>query len=315
MTKEILHMPVMLEEILSFLKVKPGGCYMDCTLGDGGHSEAILRKSDPDGRVWAFDRDMEAVQVASQRLAGFQQRITIKNADFSQIKNFGSSDTEPEKVDGILCDLGVSSRQLATAERGFSFLLDGPLDMRMDQSKEKNAFDLINNLSKKELAAIIKNFGEERRWAGLISARIVREREKQAISTTKQLAEIVKCSIPAKYQTRKIHPATKTFQAIRMVVNDELAILEEALPHMVELLNPGGRLAVISFHSLEDRIIKRFFLSGENVCNCPPEVGNCFCGKKPILKRVTRKAIGPGAEEINRNPRSRSAKLRVVEKT
>ncbi len=314
MTIEILHVPVMMEEVLNFLKVAPGGRYIDCTLGDGGHSEMILERSSPTGQVLGIDRDAEAVRAGTQRLARYQPRIKIQQKDFSQVKTVVNHFFAAKKVDGILIDLGVSTRQLVSPKRGFGFSFDGPLDMRMDQSGGESALDLVNRLSKKELMAILKNYGEERRWAGRISTSIIRKRETQPITTTKQLAGIIVNSIPVKYRKQKTHPATKTFQALRIEINEELEMLKKTLPEVTDLLKAGGRLAVISFHSLEDRIVKQFFAKREKGCICPPETLYCHCGIKPGLKRITKKPVCPGAEEIKRNPRSRSAKLRVAEK-
>lgn len=312
MSMEILHVPIMVEEILQYLDVRPGGLYIDATLGDGGHSEAILEKSSPSGLVIGLDKDQEAVLSAGERLARFQRRIRIEKLDFSQIKKI--AEATPEGVDGILMDLGVSTRQILTGERGFSFSFDGLLDMRMDRSQNETAADLVNNLSQKELALIFKNFGEEKRWAQRISFRIVEEREKDPITTTGRLADIVVDAIPRQFRPDRIHPATKAFQALRIAVNGEIELLEKTLPEAMALLKPGGRLAVISFHSLEDRIVKQFFAEKEKGCVCPPKIPQCVCGKKPTLKRITRKAVCAGEHEVNKNPRSRSAKLRVAEK-
>ncbi|MBI5184244.1 MAG: 16S rRNA (cytosine(1402)-N(4))-methyltransferase RsmH [Nitrospinae bacterium] len=309
---EILHVPIMVEEVLQCLDVKPGGLYIDATLGDGGHAEAILERSSPSGTLIGMDKDQEAIMAAGERLARFQSRAKIKKLDFINIKEAVSS--APEGVDGILMDLGVSTRQLLTVERGFSFSSDGPLDMRMDRSQKITVSDLVNTLPQKELAAIIKNYGEEKRWAKRISFRIIEEREKSPITATRRLADIVSDAIPRQFRPDRIHPATKTFQALRIAVNGEIGLLEKALPGALDMLKPGGRLAVISFHSLEDRIVKQFFVEKERGCVCPPKIPQCACGRKPVLKRITRKAVCAGEEEVRRNPRSRSAKLRAAEK-
>lgn len=309
---EILHVPIMVEEVLQCLAVEPGGLYIDATLGDGGHAEAILEKSSPSGTLIGMDKDQEAIMAAGERLARFQGRVKIKKLDFINIKEAASS--APEGVDGILMDIGVSTRQLLTGERGFSFSSDGPLDMRMDRSQKITASGLVNTLTQKELAEILKNFGEEKRWAKRISSRIIEERKKSPITGTRRLADIVSDAIPRQFRPDRIHPATKTFQALRIAVNGEIGLLEKALPEALDLLKPGGRLAVISFHSLEDRIVKQFFVEKEKGCVCPPKIPQCVCGKKPILKRITKKAVCAGEEEVRRNPRSRSAKLRAAEK-
>jgi len=311
---EILHTPIMVKEILQLLDVRPGGFYVDGTLGDGGHAEAILEGSAPDGRLLALDRDQEAVLIASRRLDRFRNRVVIKNLDFSRISEAVADAYSGQGVDGILLDLGVSSRQLTVPDRGFGFSRDGPLDMRMDRSQKKTAMDLVNDLSKEELTEIIKKYGEETRWAKRIAGEIVRWREKEPISRTGGLAEIVAASIPQSHRRSKTHPATRVFQALRIAVNDELGMLERTLPRALDVLRPGGRLAVISFHSLEDRIVKNFFGEGERPCVCPTRAPQCYCGKKPVLRRVTAKALCPGKEEVIKNPRSRSAKLRVAEK-
>lgn len=315
MTTQAFHTPVMVEEVLNLLKIKPNGFYVDGTVGDGGHAEAILERSSPAGQVLGFDRDPEAVRIAGERLRRFKGRIKILHLSFDLMRKGLSEEYPfPKKVDGILLDLGTSSRQLTSVERGFSFSSGRSLDMRMDPTKGENASDLVNRMTKKELVDILKNYGEEKRWAGRISDRIIQQREIKRITTAKHLAQVVRDAIPTKYHSRQIHPATKVFQALRIAVNDELKRLERVLPDALGVLNAGGRLAVISFHSLEDRIAKRFFLEKEKGCVCPPKFPKCVCGEKPILKRIIKKPIIPQKEEIEKNPRSRSAKLRVVEK-
>jgi len=309
---KFLHVPVMVEEVLDLLRVRSGGTYIDGTLGDGGHAEAILERSAPAGRLLAMDRDAEAIKTASARLARFGQRIVIEKLNFSRIKMMAGA--VRGEINGILLDLGVSTRQLLGPGRGFSLSSGDFLDMRMDRSQSMTAFDVINGASEKELVKILRNYGEEWRWARRVSVGIVREREIRPIKNARQLVDIVLSAIPRKYTSPRIHPATRIFQAFRIAVNKELDALERVLPDALDLLRPTGRLAVISFHSLEDRIVKRFFAERERGCICPPKIPYCQCGRKPVLKRITKKVICPGEREVRKNPRSRSAKLRVAEK-
>lgn len=306
---EFKHIPVLLEECLEGLDIKPCGIYVDGTAGGAGHSSEIAKRLDPEkGRLIAFDRDPEAVKTASQRLEGLPAQVIRANySEMAQrLEELGISG-----VDGILMDLGVSSYQLDNADRGFSYHKDAPLDMRM--SKEGlSAKDVVNDFSAQELGRIIFEYGEEK-FARSIAANIVKEREKAPIETTFQLAEIIKASVPQKVRREK-NPCKKTFQAIRIAVNDELGHLDRALDTAFECLNPGGRLAIITFHSLEDRLVKQRFLTFAKGCTCPPDFPVCVCGKTPRGRIITRKPIEPSEEELERNLRSRSAKLRIIEK-
>ncbi len=298
------HLPVLYDRVLEFLAPQPGGRYIDATVGAGGHAWGILEASDPDGRLLALDADPAALAVARERLAPFGERVTLMHANFDRLAQV-AEEHGFEKVDGILLDLGLSSLQLADAQRGFSFQLEGPLDMRFDPRTRRTAADLVNRLSEEELADLLKRYGEER-YARRIARAIVRHRP---IRTTRELAELVARNVPHR---GRIHPATRTFMALRIAVNDELGALERALPQAVGLLRPGGRLAVISFHSLEDRIVKEFFRRESRDCICPPELPACVCDHKAVLELVTRKPVTPSAEEVARNPRSRSARMRVA---
>jgi 16S rRNA (cytosine1402-N4)-methyltransferase len=300
------HVPVLLEEVLAGLAVRPGGSYIDATLGAGGHAEAILRASAPDGRLLGLDADPEAVSFARERLRPFGERATVGVGNFRHLSIVAARQGF-KQVDGILMDLGLSSRQLGDAERGFSFSQEGPLDMRMDQSSSPTAAELVNSLGETELAEILWKYGEER-YSRRISRAIVAHRP---VTRTEQLADLVAQTIGHR---EKIHPATRTFQALRIAVNDELTALAEALPQARDLLRPGGRLAVIAFHSLEDRLVKRFYQRESRDCVCPPEAPFCACGHQATLKVITRKPIRPSDAEVGQNPRSRSARLRVAER-
>lgn len=302
----------MSDEVITYLAPEAGGVYVDGTLGGGGHTRRILEASGPDGVVLGFDRDEDALGVTAERLARFGDRLKLIHKDFadlaSSLKMHGI-----DRIDGLLLDLGVSSYQLDKAERGFSFQQDAPLDMRMDATAAETAESLVNNLSERELATIIKDFGEER-WAARIAKRIVEARELAPLKTTLQLVDVIKGSIPrAKWEDR-LHPATRTFQALRIAVNHELESLERGLVAGIRLLRKGGRVVVISFHSLEDRIVKNTFRELAKGCVCPKNVPVCICGKVPEVRIVTGKPVQPGNDEILANPRSRSAKLRVAEK-
>lgn len=307
---DIFHKPILLAETIAFLRCRAGAVYLDGTLGGGGHAFQILKNSAPDGRLIGIDADEDALGEARKHLDSFGNRAVLTKGNFADMKNMLSR-MNIEKVDGILLDLGVSSHQLDTAERGFSFTLDAPLDMRMDRSRGPSACDLINTLSREALEEILRKFGEERR-AGRIARAIVRQRVLSPIRTTGNLAALV-VGISARGKTPGIHPATRTFQALRIAVNDELANLQQALTDGMKLLAPGGRFAVISFHSLEDRMVKNAFLTEAKGCTCPPDIPVCICGRKPTVKVITRKPVIPSAEEIRDNPRSRSAKLRIAE--
>jgi len=301
------HIPVLYQEVLDLLKPVPGGLYLDGTLGAGGHARGVLKASSPDGKVVGLDRDPHALEIAKQNLAEFGERVIYINDSY---RNFQShlNNLNWQCVDGILLDLGISSMQLAKPERGFSFREDGPLDMRFDPDQPLTAADLVNELTREELAEILFTYGEEK-LARKIADAIIANRP---LVGTKDLAEIVKKV--ARNPKSKIHPATRTFQALRIAVNQELDALEAFLPEALESLNAGGRLAIIAFHSLEDRIVKRFFRLESRDCICPPQVPICVCGHKARLKELTRRPIRPEESEINRNPRARSAKLRVAEK-
>ena len=300
------------DECMEMLRIKPDGIYADGTLGGGGHSELILKALSEKGRLFGFDRDEDAVVAASKRLEGYKDRLTVVHGNYSQM-----ADVLHEKgimhVDGILLDLGVSSHQLDDAERGFTYRCEAPLDMRMDRRDNRTAADVVNTYAYEKLLKVIRDYGEER-YAARIAAAIVRAREKEPVRTTSELAEIIKNAMPAKARAEKGHPAKRTFQAIRIEVNSELEVLEKSLDGMIDLLSDEGRLAVITFHSLEDRIVKTVFKRNENPCTCPPEFPVCICGKVSKGKVLTRKAIVPKEDEIQRNARSHSAKLRVFER-
>ena len=293
------------------LSLRPDGIYIDGTAGGGGHSAGIASKLTT-GHLYAFDRDKEAIAAASKRLAPFQKNVTLINREFSQMaqtmKEYGVSG-----VDGILLDIGVSSYQLDNPERGFTYMADAPLDMRMRREQTFSAYDIVNTYSEKEIEDILFTYGEER-WARRIAQFIVSEREKKPVETTFELNEIIRRAIPAKARADGSHPSKRTFQALRIVVNNELGELTDALEAGCGLLNKGGRFCVITFHSLEDRIVKQFFAQKAKGCTCPPELPVCVCGKKPELTLVSRKPIEAGETELAENPRSHSAKLRAAEK-
>ena len=306
------HETVLLTELVDSVLPKSGGVYMDCTVGGGGHTKLLLDKSAPAGLVIGFDQDNTALEFTRRKFADYGERVTLVHANFREIRRVAAS-LQVEAVDGIVFDLGVSSPQFDVAERGFSYRADAPLDMRMDQTVSKTAADVVNELDEAELAKIFFEYGEER-FSRAIARALVRERAKARIETTERLAEIVKLSIPAAARRSGPHPARRVFQALRIEVNDELGALDEALDGAFEILAPGGRIGVITFHSLEDRIVKRRFAKWCKGCTCPPEFPVCVCGKEPLADLVTRKAITPGEVELSRNQRSRSAKLRVVQK-
>jgi 16S rRNA (cytosine1402-N4)-methyltransferase len=300
------------EEVIRYLGPKAGGLYVDCTVGGGGHSKRILEASEPNGVVLGFDRDEEAINVAAERLSPFGNRFRLFHKDFAEMEGT-LGELGITSIDGMLLDLGVSSHQLDKQERGFSFQQDAPLDMRMDTTSGETAGYLVNSLPEEDLAGIIRNFGEER-WAVRIAKRVVEARKRAPIETTLQLVDIIKGAIPrAKWEDR-LHPATRTFQALRIAVNHELESLEKGLDAGIKYLKKGGRVVVISFHSLEDRIAKNIFREFARGCTCPKKTPICVCGKNPQLKIITGKPIVPGTDEILANPRSRSAKLRVAEK-
>ena len=305
------HESVMKNEVLHYLNVHMEGVIVDGTLGDGGHTEFILKNTAPKIRVFAIDRDRSAIERAKKRLSPFRDRVTLTHGNLGDLKSLAAQHGSTRIV-GLLMDLGVSSPQLDTPERGFSIQYDGPLDMRMNPSQKTSAADLLKELSDAELAAIIKNFGEERYSKRIVRA-IRKEQAERPISTTGQLSRIVARVVTSHRHTR-IHPATRTFQALRIAVNDELEQLKLALQGVIGLLNSTARLVVISFHSLEDRIVKTFFRDEQKGCSCPPKIPMCICGRTQTLKILTRKPIVPSEEEVARNPRSISAKLRVAER-
>lgn len=303
------HIPVLFNESIDALDIKPDGLYADCTAGGGGHSNAILDRLSENGRLIAVDRDPEAIATLTERFEG-RENVSIVNDNFFNIKTILSRFTD-EGADGILADLGVSSHQLDDAARGFSFHADAPLDMRMSM-QGVSAADAVNSLSQRELQDIIYRYGEDK-FAPRIAAGIVRAREEKPIETTLELAEIIKSSIPAAARREGGHPARRTFQALRIYVNGELDGLDGAISDMFDSLKVGGRLAIITFHSLEDRAVKQTFASLCEGCICPPEFPVCVCGRKS-RGRLPQKALAPSREELERNPRSRSARLRVIEK-
>ncbi|MFQ5587079.1 MAG: 16S rRNA (cytosine(1402)-N(4))-methyltransferase RsmH [Thermodesulfobacteriota bacterium] len=309
---EFYHRPVMPVEVDRFLECKAGGTYVDGTLGGGGHAEAILAASAPDGRLIGIDWDEEALLYARERLKPYAGRVEFVKGNFANIKGILRS-LEVDKVDGILLDLGVSSRHLEKPERGFSFQYDAPLDMRMDREGATTACDLVNGLPQEELRELLKKYGDER-WAKRIAMIIVRTRQESPIRTTKELADIVSFAIPRKHHPRSRHPATKTFLALRIAVNREIENLEAALHDGIGLLYHGGRMVVITFHSLEDRIVKNAFRQFTGGCVCPSDTPYCVCKRRSEVRILTRKALTPSQEEIEGNPRARSAKLRAVVK-
>lgn len=309
---EFGHYPVMLHETIEGLNVKENGIYVDGTIGGGGHAEEVLKRLGANGRYIGIDQDKDALAAAGKRLERFSDRLTLVRSNYENLKNI-LKELNITEVDGILVDLGVSSYQLDTAERGFSYKNDGPLDMRMDDRMEKTASDIVNGYSEEELFRVIRDYGEER-FAGRIAKKIVSVRETTPITTSTQLAETIKDAIPAKFREGKGHPAKQTFQAIRIELNRELIVLENTLSDMIDALKPGGRLCIITFHSLEDRIVKNAFKKAENPCTCPPSFPVCVCGAVSQGKVITRKPIVPGEKELEENKRSASAKLRVFEK-
>lgn len=305
------HTSVLLNETIEGLNIKPEGTYVDGTLGGAGHSFEIAKKLNDQGRLIGIDQDEAAIRAAGERLKEFSN-VTIIRDNYCNIRE-ELRGIHIEGVDGILLDLGVSSHQLDTPERGFSYKADAPLDMRMDNRAGKSAYDVVNGYSYEELVAILRDYGEEK-FANNIAKHIIAARECGAIKTTGELVEIIKASIPMKIQKTMGHPAKQTFQAIRIEVNHELDVLKNTLDDMIDLLNPGGRLCIITFHSLEDRIVKNAFKIAENPCTCPKSFPVCVCNKKPKGHVTTRKPILPSAEEMKMNSRSKSAKLRIFEK-
>ena len=309
---EFKHKSIMLEETIESLHIKPDGIYVDGTLGGAGHSMEIVRRLTKGGRLIGIDQDGDAIEAASGKLEPYMDQVTIVRSNYAQMKQ-RLDELSIKGVDGILLDLGVSSYQLDNSERGFTYREDVPLDMRMDQRQTRTARDIVNQYSEMELYHIIRDYGEEK-FAKNTAKHIVRYREEESIETTGQLTEIIKAAIPKKVRMSGGHPAKKTFQAIRIELNQELDVLKDSLETMIDLLNDGGRLCVITFHSLEDRIVKNIFRTCQSPCICPPEFPVCVCGRVSKGQVITRKPIVPSEEEQDENPRSKSAKLRVFER-
>lgn len=309
---EFKHVSVLKNECIEGLQIKPSGTYVDGTFGGGGHAMEIISRLNGNGRFVGIDQDQDAVENGRAKLEPYKEKAQLVRDNFSNIISI-MKDLHIVSIDGILLDIGVSSYQLDTGERGFSYMHDAELDMRMDQRNPMTAKRMIAEYSEKELADIIKDYGEER-WAARIAQFIVAERKIKPIETTGELVEVIKKAVPKGARKDGPHPAKRTFQALRIAVNNELGILEQAIEDMAGLLAPGGRLCIITFHSLEDRIVKQTFHRLEHPCTCPPEFPVCVCGKKPSIRVVTRKPILPSEEELEFNPRARSAKLRILEK-
>lgn len=306
------HVSVLLDETIAGLNIKPDGIYVDGTLGGGGHAYEVLKRLSPKGRLIGIDQDGEALQAAGERLKEFEDKVTLVRDNYCEIERV-LKDLNIEKVDGIVLDIGVSSYQLDNLERGFSYKSDAPLDMRMDTRQVLTAADVVNTYSENELFKIIKDYGEDK-FAKNIAKHIVLVRKDKPFETTKELSEVIKRAIPMKVQAKGGHPAKKTFQAIRIEVNRELTVLKESIDKMIEHLNPDGRICIITFHSLEDRIVKMKFRENENPCTCPPNFPVCVCGKESKGRVVTRKPIIPSDEEIKVNKRAKSSKLRIFER-
>ena len=306
------HVSVLLPETIEGLNIRPDGIYADGTLGGGGHASEVAARLTEGGRLIGIDQDADAIAAAGERLKPFGDRVTIVRDNYVNMKQV-LADLGIEAVDGICLDLGVSSYQLDTAERGFSYMEDAPLDMRMDRREDRTAADLVNECTEQELFRIIRDYGEDR-FAKNIAKHIVKARERRPIRTTGELADIIRGAIPMKIQVTGGHPAMRTFQALRIALNRELQVLEDSIDEMIGLLNPGGRLCIITFHSLEDRSVKNGFRRNESPCTCPPGFPVCVCGKKSRGTVITKKPILPTKEEEKENPRSRSAKLRIFER-
>ena len=309
---EFVHEPIMLEEVIDGLRIRPGGIYVDGTLGGAGHSDRIAERLNEKGMLIGIDQDGDAIAAASKRLNKYGEKVRIVRSNYAAMRSVLEG-MNIHRVNGILLDLGVSSYQLDNAERGFSYREDAPLDMRMDQRNARTARDIVNDCSEKELYHIIRNYGEDK-FAKNIARHIAARRKEKTIETTGELTEIIKAAIPAKVRARGGHPAKKTFQAIRIELNQELNVLKDHLADMIDLLDDGGRICVITFHSLEDRIVKNIFRTSENPCICPPEFPVCTCGRVSKGRVVTRKPLLPSDEEMERNPRAKSAKLRIFER-
>lgn len=310
---EFSHYSVLLNETIEQLNIRPDGIYVDGTLGGGGHSYQILKRLSEKGRLIGIDQDADAIRAAGERLSEFQDRLTIIRSNYANMKEELHA-IGVERVDGIVLDLGVSSFQLDTPERGFTYRdPDAPLDMRMDDRNPLTAKDIVNDYSEMELFRIIRDYGEDK-FAKNIAKHIAKERQKKPIETAGELTEIIRAAIPMKVQVTGGHPAKRTFQAIRIELNHELDVLQDNLDDMIDILNPGGRICIITFHSLEDRIVKSIFKKNENPCTCPSDFPVCVCGKVSKGKVVTRKPILPSEKELEENSRSKSAKLRVFER-
>lgn len=310
---EFKHVSVLLQETVDGLNVKPDGIYVDGTLGGGGHSYEVCTRLGAKGSIIGIDQDEAAIEAASIRLKDFGEKVTIVRSNYCDMKS-RLHELGIDKVDGIMLDLGVSSYQLDTADRGFSYREDAPLDMRMDQRSEMTARDIVNDYSEMDLYRVIRDYGEDK-FAKNIARHIVRERAKRPIETTGELTEVIRHAIPMKFQKKTGHPAKRTFQAIRIELNRELDVLRDSLDDMIDMLNPEGRLCIITFHSLEDRIVKSAFKKNENPCTCPSDFPVCVCGKVSKGRVITRKPILPSEEEMEVNSRSKSAKLRIFERS
>ena len=308
---EFKHKSVLLNETIDGLNIKPDGIYVDGTLGGGGHAYEVCRRLGEKGSIVGIDQDAAAIEAASARLKDFGEKVTIVRSNYCDMKS-KLHELGIDKVDGIVLDLGVSSYQLDTAERGFSYREDAPLDMRMDTRQKMTARDIINDYTEADLYRVIRDYGEDK-FAKNIAKHIVQARAVKPVETTAELSEIIRASIPMKFQKKSGHPAKRTFQAIRIELNRELDVLRDSLDDMIDLLNPGGRLCIITFHSLEDRIVKSAFRKNENPCTCPPDFPVCVCGKKSKGSIITKKPILPSEEELEYNSRSKSAKLRIFE--
>ena len=308
---EFKHKSVLLNETIDGLNIKPDGIYVDGTLGGGGHAYEVCRRLGEKGSIVGIDQDAAAIEAASARLKDFGEKVTIVRSNYCDMKS-KLHELGIDKVDGIVLDLGVSSYQLDTAERGFSYREDAPLDMRMDTRQKMTARDIVNDYTEADLYRVIRDYGEDK-FAKNIAKNIVQARAVKPVETTAELSEIIRASIPMKFQKKSGHPAKRTFQAIRIELNRELDVLRDSLDDMIDLLNPGGRLCIITFHSLEDRIVKSAFRKNENPCTCPPDFPVCVCGKKSKGSIITKKPILPSEEELEYNSRSKSAKLRIFE--
>ncbi len=308
---EFSHKSVLLQEVIDHLNVRPDGIYVDGTLGGAGHAYEVCRRLGAGGRLIGIDQDEDAIAAATERLSEFQDRVTIVRSNYEAMKEV-LAELGIEKVNGITLDLGVSSYQLDATERGFSYREDAPLDMRMDNRQEITAATIVNEYTESELYQVIRKYGEDK-FAKNIAKHIVQERQKDPVLTTGRLAQIVDQSIPMKFKKQGGHPAKRTFQAIRIEVNRELTVLEDHISEMIDLLAPGGRFCIITFHSLEDRIVKNAFRTAQDPCTCPPDFPVCVCGKKSKGKVLTRKPVLPSERELEKNSRSKSAKLRVFE--